>query len=91
MYASNFGTGSRWFSYLVKLTDGRLVRRHQDHIRCRSTSTDGEQSNETPQPVPKVLETLVPVAPNEASTSPLAVPLEGSATSSRQDSPARRY
>ena len=53
------------------------------------TSTDGEQSTETSQQVPKVLEELVPVAvaSKEASTSSLAVPLEHSATS-HQDSPA---
>ena len=45
VYAHNFGAGSsRWLpgviqeisgpvSYLVNLTDGRLVRRHQDYIR----------------------------------------------------------
>ena len=53
------------------------------------TSTDGEQSTETSQQVPKVLEELVPVAvvSKEASTSSLEVPLEDSATSSHQDSP----
>ena len=56
--------------------------------RCRLTSADGEQSTETSQQVPEVLEELVPVASNEASTSSLAVPLEDSATSSHQDSPA---
>ena len=50
------------------------------------TSADGEQSTETSQQVPEVLEELVPVASNEASTSPLALPLEDSATSSHQDS-----
>ena len=65
MYAHNFGTGSRWLlggiqeisgpvSYLVKLTDDRLVRHHQDHIRCRLTSANGEQSTETSQQVPEV-------------------------------------
>ena len=43
VYARNFGTESRWLpgviqeisgpvSYLVKLTDGHLVRRHLDHV-----------------------------------------------------------
>ena len=50
-------------------------------------SADGEQ-NESPQQVPEVLEELVPAASNEASMSPLAVPLEDSATSSHQDSSA---
>ena len=60
MYARNFGTGSRWLpgvileisgpvSYLIKLTNGHLVRRRQDYIRCRLTSADGEQSTETPR------------------------------------------
>ena len=98
VYTRNFGTGPRWLpgvfqkfqvlSHLVKLADGRLVRCHHDHIRCRLTSADREQSTETSQEVPEVLEELVPIASNEASTSSLALPLEDSATSSDQDSPA---
>ena len=46
VYARNFGQGEVWLpgiisevtgpvSYVIKLTDGRTVRRHQDHVRRR--------------------------------------------------------
>lgn len=46
VFAKNFGQGQRWLpsvvtevtgpvSYMVKLQDGRLIRRHQDHLRIR--------------------------------------------------------
>ena len=55
-------------------------------------SGNGCHDPETSQQVPKVLEELVLVASNEASTSSLALPLKDSATSSHQDSPAEdRY
>ena len=49
MYEQNFGTGQRWMpaiirevtgpvSFLMKLPDGRLVRRHQDILRCHDTN-----------------------------------------------------
>ena len=45
VYVRNFGTGQRWLpgviqepigsvSFLVKLSNSQLVRRHQDHLRC---------------------------------------------------------
>lgn len=51
VYARNFGTGSKWLScvvqevtgpvsFLVKLQDGRVVRRHQDHLRHRRSSNE---------------------------------------------------
>ena len=47
VFAHSFGTGSKWLpsviqevtgpvSFLVKLQDGRLVRRHQDHLICQA-------------------------------------------------------
>ena len=52
----NFGHGSKWLAgiieeirgpltYMVKLSDGRLVRRHVDHIRNR-TSTELSNSQD---------------------------------------------
>ena len=54
VYAQNFGTGSKWVpavvqvstgsvSFLVKLEDGRLVQRHQDHLlRRHIVSTEAQ-------------------------------------------------
>ena len=50
VYAKNFGQGQRWLSgevteltgpvsVMVTLNDGRLLRRHQDHIRIRKSNT----------------------------------------------------
>ena len=51
VFARNFGTGSRWLSsviqevtgpvsFVVKLPDGRVVRRHQDHLRRRRSRNE---------------------------------------------------
>lgn len=51
VFAQNFGSGSMWLaghilervsplSFLIRLQDGRLVRRHQDHIRSRRCITE---------------------------------------------------
>ena len=50
MYAQHFGTGQKWMpaivqdvtgpvSFLVKLKDGCLIRRHQDHLLQKMTFT----------------------------------------------------
>ena len=58
VYSRNFGTGQQWYpgfihevtgpvSYLVKLQDGRLVKRHQDHVRrCQTHATPVEEDRE---------------------------------------------
>jgi hypothetical protein len=54
VYAKNFGQGQRWLpsvitevtgpvSFMVKLQDGRCVRRHQDHLRIRKTDASGQR------------------------------------------------
>ena len=54
VYVRNFGTGQKWLpaviqevtgpvSFLVKLQDGSLVRRHQDHLRRRVTNDEASQ------------------------------------------------
>lgn len=44
MYVRSFGTGNTWIpgesssgpvSFVVKCSDGKLIRRHQDHLRPR--------------------------------------------------------
>ena len=58
VYARNFGTGNTWIpgeitessgpvSFMVKCGDGKLIRRHQDHLRHRRDEQALEQSNET--------------------------------------------
>lgn len=55
VYAQNFGTGQKWIhavvqevtgpvSFLVKLQDGRLIRRHQDHLRRRVLDDEAEKA-----------------------------------------------
>ena len=57
MYARNFGTGNTWVpgeiteisgpvSFVVKCGDGKLIRRHQDHLRHRRDDQAIEQSEE---------------------------------------------
>ena len=56
MFVENFGHGSKWLegtieeikgplTYMVKLSDGKLVKRHVDHIRNR-TSTEPSNSQD---------------------------------------------
>ena len=55
VYAQNFGTGQKWIpavvqevtgpvSFLVKFQDGRLIRRHQDHLRRRVPNDESEKA-----------------------------------------------
>ena len=48
MYVKNFGPGQTWMSgkitkmtgpvsFLVELDDGKIVRRHQDQLRCKGS------------------------------------------------------
>ena len=54
VYSKHFGQGQKWLpgtiaeitgsvSFLVKLTSGQLVRRHQDHIRHRKNDLGEEE------------------------------------------------
>ena len=101
IYVQNFGAGSQWLSgevlekrgplsYLVKLSDGRLFRRHVDHMRIRTT--EDEVSLEL-DPSPW-LDVMVPLTdPSAASpTAPVqpTTPLPPR-RSSRQSHPPERY
>ena len=72
VYVCNFGQGELWLpgiisevtgpvSYTIELTDGRTVRRHQDHVRMR------HDMSPEPQLVPQ--QVVEPVAENLSSTS----------------------
>lgn len=77
VFVRNFGSGSVWLpgtivgvqgllSFQIKLEDGRIVRRHIDHVRarvCDSTVLDQELSDD-PLPIPD----------NSASPESAAIP-----------------
>ena len=57
VYVRNFGTGNTWVpgeiaessgpvSFLVKCGDGKLIRRHQDHMRHRKDDKPLDQPNQ---------------------------------------------
>ena len=57
VYVRNFGTGNTWMpgeitelsgpvSFVVKGGDGKLIRRHQDHLRHRR---DGQETDRSPE------------------------------------------
>lgn len=72
VYAQNFGTGSKWVSaviqevagpvsFLVKLQDGRIMRRHQDHLRRRLATPEQEVPADDMQNRPSQEETTVDI------------------------------
>ena len=74
VYAQNFGTGQKWMpavvqevtgpvSFLVKLQDGRLIRRYQDHLR-RRISEGEDKKKRVSDDIPEILIDSFPVAPN---------------------------
>ena len=59
VFFENFGQGSKWLAgnidevrgpltYMVKLSDGRLVKRHVDHIRNRTSTKPSSSHNVIP-------------------------------------------
>ena len=59
VFVENFGQGSKWLAriidevrgpltYMVKLSDGRLVKRHVDHIRNRTSTKPSSSQNVIP-------------------------------------------
>lgn len=102
VYVRNFRPGQCWLpgsvikssgpvSFEVKLSNGQIVRRHQDHIRKRS-QTESVESNDgntadltecTPSPValeevPTEEDTAIPAAPTAAMSSTSGDPPPGS-------------
>ena len=102
VYVCNFRPGQCWLpgsvikssgpvSFKVKLSNGQIVRRHQDHIRKRSQtesveSNDGNTADLTecaPSPValeevPTEEDTAIPAAPTAAMSSTSGDPPPGS-------------
>lgn len=99
VYAKNFGRGKTWLSgviiekkspvsFMVKLTDDRLVKRHIDHLRFRE-STEPAPDNDNTFPVGLPL-TDIDVLPDEQyrDRTPSPQPLRRSTRSQR---PPQRY
>ena len=97
VYAKNFGRGSLWLpgvvqeargpvSYTVELEDGRVVRRHVDHVRVR-TPTDGvpQEADEADDFFP----VDIPTPSSDLSVAP-AGPSAGPRRSSRPRHPPDR-
>ena len=85
VYAQNFGTGQKWVpavvqevtgpvSFLVKLRDGRLIRRHQDHLRRRVS--DNEDERPEPSDIPEVLVDAAPTAHNTEQKAPESLAID---------------
>ena len=85
VFARNFGTGSRWLSsvvqevtgpvsFLLKLQDGRVVRRHQDHLRHRRSSNEVVKPAEEPQGTPAQEESLTDSEPDIPVVDPPSLP-----------------
>ncbi|MCG8621136.1 MAG: DDE-type integrase/transposase/recombinase [Proteobacteria bacterium] len=79
VYAQNFGTGQKWMpaifqdvtgpvSFLVKLEDDRLIRRHQDHLRRRVTDNDNNENPVEIDDIPEILIDSIAIEPNTPAT-----------------------
>ena len=82
MFISNFGRGKNWLegtvvgkqgplTYKILLEDGRIVRRHLDHVRHRLSSTDTDViASDSVDAEPDKPQSLQPVQSNtDVSTS----------------------
>ena len=73
VYAQNFGTGQKWMlvtgpvSFMVRLQDGRVIRRHQDHLRRRIPDVEPEKPAEADD-IPEILIDAFPLAPSPPVT-----------------------
>ena len=81
MFCENFSRGDKWLpgciiqktgplSYVIKLPDGRIIRRHHDHVRIRSSaevSQDNipEDNMILPASVPVDTHLPIPIVPSQ--------------------------
>ena len=81
VFVKNFASGPTWlagnvtsteghYSYIIKLSDGRAVRRHGDHIRNRSTTVDETADTDDPLMDPVVPSTQTDELSQETNDSP---------------------
>ena len=104
MFAQNFGTGSKWLpsvvlevtgpvSFLVKLQDGRLVRRHKDHLRHQLSSSENEvqvddlQNTPSQEEMSKDVETEIPIdaSPSQSTVTSSPDSMESTTNSSTEN------
>ena len=76
MFCENFSRGNRWLpgciiqkpvqlSYVIKLSDGRIIRRHHGHVRISSSaevSQDNILEDNMILPAPVPVDTLLPIS-----------------------------
>ena len=89
VYTKNFGQGQRWLpgvitevtgpaSFMVRLGDGRIIRRHQDHLRIRKNDieivsdpeVEGVTCKEAEVPSDNLLDTLIQPSTSSIETEP---------------------
>ena len=89
VYTKNFGQGQRWLpgvitevtgpvSFMVRLGDGRIIRRHQDHLRIRKNDIEivsdpemeGVTRKEAEVPSDNLLDTLIQPSTSSIETEP---------------------
>ena len=86
----NFGTGQKWIpavvqevtgsvSFLVKLQDGRLIRRHQDHLRRRVSDNEAEKT--VSDDLPEILIDSGTSPPNTPKNEQTEDPIDSCVTS----------
>ena len=108
VYARNFGSGHTWtpghiversgpVSFMVKCSDGNLVRRHQDQLRYRTGTQDAVESDQSssdvwidvsPNVSPDTRSETVPVDTNRQSDSSQTT---SNASSERKQYPRREH
>ena len=80
MYARNLPSGKTWLkgnvseirgpmSFIIELEDGRLIRRHVDHILQRTVSAN-------PHPQDSDSNSIVPIQVSDTNPTGLSIPTE---------------
>lgn len=82
VYSKNFGQGPKWtpgriaepsgpVSFLVKLGNGQVIRRHQDHLRIRHNNLEEDGRSDQQEGVEVELETQESVYEDTAESVPM--------------------
>ena len=102
MLAKNFSSGSKWLtgvieavlgplSYLIKLDDGRTIKRHIDHLLNRSERDESSVDDDLPMG-PTLTQETTPVLDSEMSSNSTVEPtLSTPETVTSSQSIERRY
>ena len=94
VYIKNFGRGPKWLagritgingplSYNIQLLDGRVMKRHQDHVKLRQCDEENELSTE-PEPIehlatpvtPMITPPITPRTPRQPAHMPIDAEIE---------------